>query len=43
MSDRPIKLERDEQHMFNVRVMVAGVIILFALLAILGGFTISGD
>jgi penicillin-binding protein 2 len=36
MSDRPIKLERDEQHMFNVRVMVAGVIILFALLAILG-------
>lgn len=36
MSDRPIKLERDEQHMFNVRVVVAGVIILFALLAILG-------
>ena len=36
MSDRPIKLERDEQHMFNVRVMVAGVIILLALLGILG-------
>ncbi|MDQ5769750.1 penicillin-binding protein 2 [Thiothrix subterranea] len=36
MSDRPIKLERDEQHMFNVRAMVAGIIILFALLAILG-------
>lgn len=36
MSDRPIKLERDEQHMFNVRAAVAGVIILFALLGILG-------
>lgn len=36
MSDRPIKLERDEQHMFNVRVTVAGIIILFALLGILG-------
>ncbi|WP_084260495.1 penicillin-binding protein 2 [Thiothrix lacustris] len=36
MSDRPIKLERDEQHMFNVRAIVAGIIILFALLAILG-------
>ncbi len=36
MSDRPIKLERDEQHMFNVRVMVAGILILFALLGILG-------
>ncbi|MEN9503773.1 MAG: penicillin-binding protein 2 [Pseudomonadota bacterium] len=35
MSDRPIKLERDEQHLFNVRVIVAGVLILFALLGIL--------
>jgi len=36
MSDRPIKLERDEQHMFNVRALVAGTFILFALLGILG-------
>lgn len=36
MSDRPIKLERDEQHMFNVRALIAGVLILFALLAIVG-------
>lgn len=36
MSDRPIKLERDEQHMFNVRAIVAGIFILFALLGILG-------
>ena len=35
MSDRPIKLEREEQHLFNVRVMVAGVLVLFALLGIL--------
>ena len=35
MSDRPIKLEREEQHLFNVRVMVAGALILFALLGIL--------
>lgn len=36
MSDRPIKLERDEQHMFNIRALIAGVLILFALLGILG-------
>lgn len=36
MSDRPIKLERDEQHMFNVRALIAGILILFALLGIVG-------
>ncbi len=35
MSDRPIKLERDEQHLFNVRVIFASIIVLFALLGIL--------
>ncbi len=34
MSERPIKLERDEQQMFNTRVIIAGIIILFALLGI---------
>lgn len=35
MSDRPIKFERDEQHLFNTRIIVAALIILFALLGIL--------
>lgn len=35
MSERPIKFERDEQHMFNVRAIIAGLLILFALLGIL--------
>ena len=35
MSERPIKLERDEQQMFNVRVIIAGILILIALLGIL--------
>lgn len=36
MIDKPIKLDRDEQHLFNVRVAVAGVVMLLALLGILG-------
>lgn len=36
MSDRPVKLERDEQQMFAVRVTVAGIIVFLALLGILG-------
>ena len=35
MSERSIKFERDEQHLFNTRIIVAAIIILFALIGIL--------